>query len=55
MSAADAGTRRALAELTAGIAAAPADLTVSDVTLDSRAVTPGGAVPRLPRPHAPRH
>ena len=33
--------RRALAELTAGIAAAPADLTVTDVTLDSRAVTPG--------------
>jgi len=32
---------RALAELTAGIAAVPADLTVSEVTLDSRAVTPG--------------
>ena len=32
---------RKLAELTAGIAAVPADLTVSEVTLDSRAVTPG--------------
>ena len=32
---------RSLAELTAGILAAPARLTVSDVTADSRAVTPG--------------
>ncbi|HUL17990.1 MAG TPA: UDP-N-acetylmuramoyl-L-alanyl-D-glutamate--2,6-diaminopimelate ligase [Steroidobacteraceae bacterium] len=33
--------RRALAELTAGIAAAPAEVLVSDLTLDSRAITPG--------------
>jgi UDP-N-acetylmuramoyl-L-alanyl-D-glutamate--2,6-diaminopimelate ligase len=32
---------RALAELTAGITTVPADLRVSEVTLDSRAVTPG--------------
>ena len=32
---------RALAELTAGILDVPADLAVSDLTLDSRAVTPG--------------
>ena len=32
---------RTLAELTAGLLAVPADLTVTDVTADSRAVTPG--------------
>ena len=32
---------RALAELTAGILTVPADVAVSDLTLDSRAVTPG--------------
>jgi UDP-N-acetylmuramoyl-L-alanyl-D-glutamate--2,6-diaminopimelate ligase len=34
------GTRK-LAELTAGLISVPPELTVSDVTLDSRAVTPG--------------
>jgi len=34
-------TARALAELTPDLASAPADVWVSDVTLDSRAVTPG--------------
>src|SRR6201991_675748 len=33
---------RSLAELTAGIIDAPADVFVTDVTLDSRAVTRGG-------------
>ena len=33
--------RRSLAQLTAGFAAVPADVLVSDVTLDSRAATPG--------------
>src|SRR3954462_55461 len=32
---------RALSELTAGLASVPPGLMVSDVTLDSRAVTPG--------------
>ena len=32
---------RPLAELTAGLAEAPPEVRVSDVTLDSRAVTPG--------------
>jgi UDP-N-acetylmuramoyl-L-alanyl-D-glutamate--2,6-diaminopimelate ligase len=35
------GAPRALAELTAGLIEVPPDLEVSDVTLDSRAVTPG--------------
>ncbi|TLZ27720.1 MAG: UDP-N-acetylmuramoyl-L-alanyl-D-glutamate--2,6-diaminopimelate ligase, partial [Gammaproteobacteria bacterium] len=34
-------TTRSLAQLTAGFAAMPAQLLVSDVTLDSRAVLPG--------------
>ena len=34
-------TARSLAQLTAGFAAVPAEVLVSDVTLDSRAATPG--------------
>ncbi|HTT41617.1 MAG TPA: UDP-N-acetylmuramoyl-L-alanyl-D-glutamate--2,6-diaminopimelate ligase [Steroidobacteraceae bacterium] len=41
MSATFMSSAHALAELTAGLIAVPADLEVSDVTLDSRAVTPG--------------
>jgi UDP-N-acetylmuramoyl-L-alanyl-D-glutamate--2,6-diaminopimelate ligase len=41
MSEAIAIAPRPLAQLTAGLVAAPADLMVSDLTLDSRAVTPG--------------
>jgi UDP-N-acetylmuramoyl-L-alanyl-D-glutamate--2,6-diaminopimelate ligase len=36
------GLARSLADLTAGFAAVPADIVVSDLTLDSRAAVPGG-------------
>jgi UDP-N-acetylmuramoyl-L-alanyl-D-glutamate--2,6-diaminopimelate ligase len=36
-----AGVARPLADLTSGLVAVPADVVVNDVTLDSRAVTPG--------------
>ncbi len=41
MSAVTAATSRSLALLTAGFIQVPADIVVSDLTLDSRAATPG--------------
>ena len=39
-------TARPLAQLTADFAAVPAEVRVSDVTLDSRAATPGALLDR---------
>jgi UDP-N-acetylmuramoyl-L-alanyl-D-glutamate--2,6-diaminopimelate ligase len=41
MSSVTATTARSLAQLTAGVVQVPADIVVSDLTLDSRAATPG--------------
>jgi hypothetical protein len=45
---------RRLADLTAGLVDVPGEITVSDVTLDSRSGILGLPVPRLPRRRAPR-